>query len=178
MDCAHLREYAVLVDEGCFTKAARVLCIAQSTLSKHIASLEKEFDTALLVRSRSGVLPTEAGEVVYGLACSVGMATMRARSSIARIVEANGKESRAARCSASERISILEGCRALGRQYGFGERCIEALAAYVQSGSLSCVQDALGVSREEAADFIAEAYRATGARNCADLARIIYSKTE
>lgn len=178
MDCAHLREYAVLVDEGCFTKAARALCISQPTLSKHVASLEKEFDTALLVRSRSGVLPTEAGKVVYGLACSVGMATMRARSSIARIVEANGEGPRTVRCSASERTSILEGCRALGSQYGFGERCIEALTVYVQSGSLSCVQDALGISREEAADSIAEAYRATGARNRADLARIVYSKTE
>lgn len=178
MDLAHLREYAVLVDEGCFTKAARVLRIAQPTLSKHVAALEREFDVALLVRERSGVRPTEAGKVVYGLACSVGVATMRARSNIARIVEADGEGTCAMRNRAVDRDCALRVCRALGRRYGFDERRVNALTAYVQGGSLSHVQDALGISRDEAADVVAEAYRATGARTCADLVEGVYSEME
>lgn len=178
MNLAYLGEYAALVDEGCFTKAARTLRIAQSTLSKHVFALEKEFDAVLLVRDQSGVRPTEAGKVVYGLACSVGVATMRARLSIARIIEADGEKSRAVQSRTVDQDCALRLSRALGRRYGFDERSIDALAAYVQGGSLFHVQDALGVSRDEAAEIIAGVYRATGARTCADLVEGFYSEME
>jgi len=53
-----------------FTRAATLLNITQSALSQRIASLESELGTALLIRDRTGVRPTPAGETLlrYGIA--------------------------------------------------------------------------------------------------------------
>lgn len=46
-----------------FTKAAEELYITQPTVSNHIATLEKELDTALFIRSRKNVSLTKSGEI-------------------------------------------------------------------------------------------------------------------
>ena len=61
METAHLHEFAKVADCGSFTAAARELHLTQSTLSKHVALLEREFGADLFVRDRSGVSLTEAG---------------------------------------------------------------------------------------------------------------------
>ena len=50
------------VEKGSFTAAARSMGYAQSSVSKMIADLEKEWGLTLLERSKSGVCPTSAGE--------------------------------------------------------------------------------------------------------------------
>lgn len=50
------------VEKGSFTRAAQDLNYAQSSISKMIADLEKEWGMTLLERSRSGVCLTSAGE--------------------------------------------------------------------------------------------------------------------
>ena len=45
-------EFVVLAEELNYHAAARRLNVAQSTLSKHIATLEREYGTALFVRDR------------------------------------------------------------------------------------------------------------------------------
>ena len=50
------------VDLGSITKVAEVTGYTQSGITKMISSLEKEFGFPLLVRSRSGVVPTAEGE--------------------------------------------------------------------------------------------------------------------
>ena len=50
------------VEKGSFTRAAQELNYAQSSISKMIADLEKEWGMTLLERSRSGVCLTSAGE--------------------------------------------------------------------------------------------------------------------
>ena len=50
------------VEKGSFTAAARSMGYAQSSVSKMIADLEKEWGMTLLERSKSGVCPTSAGE--------------------------------------------------------------------------------------------------------------------
>ena len=50
------------VEEGSFTAAARSMGYAQSSVSKMIADLEKEWGMTLLERSKSGVCLTSAGE--------------------------------------------------------------------------------------------------------------------
>lgn len=50
------------VETGSFTRAAGELHYAQSSVSKMIADLEKEWNMALLERSKSGVRLTSAGE--------------------------------------------------------------------------------------------------------------------
>ena len=54
-----------MVDIGSLTQAADVLHIAQPALSQQIATLEGEVRQQLLVRTKRGVTPTEAGKVLY-----------------------------------------------------------------------------------------------------------------
>ena len=68
METAHLHEFAKVAECGSFTAAARELHLTQSTLSKHVALLEREFGADLFVRDRSGVSLTEAGGVLYAQA--------------------------------------------------------------------------------------------------------------
>ena len=54
-----------IVDIGSLTQAAEVLFIAQPALSQQLATLEGEVRQQLLVRTKRGVTPTEAGKVLY-----------------------------------------------------------------------------------------------------------------
>ena len=67
----HLSKYLAFVrtvETGSFTKAARDLNYAQSSVSKMIADLESDWGITLLERSRSGVYPTSAGKQILPLA--------------------------------------------------------------------------------------------------------------
>ncbi len=67
----HLSKYLAFVrtvETGSFTKAARDLNYAQSSVSKMIADLESDWGVTLLERSRSGVYPTSAGKQILPLA--------------------------------------------------------------------------------------------------------------
>lgn len=71
MEIELLREYLVVADELNFTHAAKRLHTTQSTLSKHIAALEREFGEPLFRRSRRGIELTEAGFILYRRGASV-----------------------------------------------------------------------------------------------------------
>ena len=63
----HLLKYLAFVktvEKGSFTKAAEDLSYAQSSISKMIGDLEKEWGITLLERSRSGIALTSSGEQV------------------------------------------------------------------------------------------------------------------
>lgn len=59
-----LQVLVALVDLGSFTKAAAHLGLGQSTVSGHVADLERRLGGRLLERDRSGVRPTPLGEAV------------------------------------------------------------------------------------------------------------------
>jgi LysR family nitrogen assimilation transcriptional regulator len=65
MELRQLRYFVRIVDLGSVSKAAADLFIAQPALSKQVAALEIELDSALLVRSTRGVTPTESGRAFY-----------------------------------------------------------------------------------------------------------------
>ena len=65
MELRQCRYFIAVVDAQSITSAARKLNVVQSALSHQIANLEEELQTTLLQRSRTGVLPTEAGRVLY-----------------------------------------------------------------------------------------------------------------
>lgn len=65
MDLRRLRSFLRIVDTGSLTRAAASLNIAQPALSQQLVSLEAQFGQKLLIRSHSGVTPTEAGRVLY-----------------------------------------------------------------------------------------------------------------
>ena len=54
MDLRRLKYFVRIVDLGSLSKAAAALYVAQPALSKHVASLEAELGTPLLVRERRG----------------------------------------------------------------------------------------------------------------------------
>src|SRR6516225_2799653 len=60
-----LQYFVKIVDIGSLTQAADVLHVAQPALSQQLATLEGEVRQQLLVRTKSGVVPTEAGKVLY-----------------------------------------------------------------------------------------------------------------
>ena len=54
------RSFLGVLKEGSLSGAARVLGVAQPTVGRHIAALEKSLQLALFTRSPTGLLPTEA----------------------------------------------------------------------------------------------------------------------
>jgi DNA-binding transcriptional LysR family regulator len=65
MNFKRLRYFAKVVDVGSLTQAADLLYVAQPALSQQIATLEAEVRQTLLVRTKRGVTPTEAGKTLY-----------------------------------------------------------------------------------------------------------------
>ena len=61
MNLRRLKYFVKIVDIGSLTQAAEVLHIAQPALSQQVATLEGELDQQLLIRTKRGVTPTEAG---------------------------------------------------------------------------------------------------------------------
>lgn len=66
MNIRRLKSFITIVDMGSITHAADALHIAQPALSQQLVALEEHFKRKLLIRSQQGVVPTEAGNVLYG----------------------------------------------------------------------------------------------------------------
>lgn len=65
MEIRQFKYFLAVVDNGSLSRAGQQLYVAQSALSKQMADLETELGAQLLVRSRSGVVTTEAGKTFY-----------------------------------------------------------------------------------------------------------------
>jgi len=65
MDTRRLYSFVKIVDAGSITRAADILHIAQPALSQQLSLLEGQFGQQLLIRSKRGVAPTEAGRALY-----------------------------------------------------------------------------------------------------------------
>lgn len=77
-----LEVFVALVEQGSFTKAARHLQLSQSTVSGHVADLERRLDVRLVERERSGVRTTAAGQALLRPAREVLQAERNARMSV------------------------------------------------------------------------------------------------
>jgi DNA-binding transcriptional LysR family regulator len=62
------RSFLGVLKEGSLSGAARTLGVAQPTVGRHIAALEKALVIALFTRSQTGLMPTEAAEALRGFA--------------------------------------------------------------------------------------------------------------
>ncbi|MFK7887478.1 MAG: LysR family transcriptional regulator [Gammaproteobacteria bacterium] len=62
MDLRQLRYFLAVASTGSFTKAAELIPLAQSALSRHMRLLEEELDVILLIRTGRGVELTEQGK--------------------------------------------------------------------------------------------------------------------
>ena len=65
MNLRRLQYFVKIVDFGSLTQAADILHVAQPALSQQLATLEGEVRQQLLLRTKRGVIPTEAGKVLY-----------------------------------------------------------------------------------------------------------------
>jgi DNA-binding transcriptional LysR family regulator len=54
------RSFLAVLNEGSLSGAARALGVAQPTVGRHIASLEKSLNLVLFTRSQTGLMPAEA----------------------------------------------------------------------------------------------------------------------
>ncbi len=63
-DLQQIREFVQIADSGSISGAARVLGIAQPTLSRHLAALEAQAGSALLRRDTHTMSLTEAGHIL------------------------------------------------------------------------------------------------------------------
>lgn len=64
MQLRHLAYFVAVAEEHSFTRAADLMGVSQPTLSKQIRALENSLGTRLLVRERSGIELTSAGEAL------------------------------------------------------------------------------------------------------------------
>jgi len=71
MEIERLKEFICLAKTLNYHMAASQCYISQSTLSKHIASLEKELGCRLFVRNKASVALTAYGKLLYGHACNI-----------------------------------------------------------------------------------------------------------
>jgi LysR family nitrogen assimilation transcriptional regulator len=65
MDLISLRYFAEVVRQRSMSKAALRLGVVQPALTRRVQLLEDELGTALLLRHRRGVEPTETGLLVF-----------------------------------------------------------------------------------------------------------------
>lgn len=65
MNFRRLQYFVKIVDVGSLTQAADLLHVAQPALSQQLATLEGEVHQQLLIRTKWGVTPTQAGKVLY-----------------------------------------------------------------------------------------------------------------
>jgi DNA-binding transcriptional LysR family regulator len=77
VEIKQLKALRAIVETGSFSIAADRLRLTQSALSHQIKNLEEELGETLLIRGRSGVMPTEAGLVVLTSAQTI-LAEVRA----------------------------------------------------------------------------------------------------
>jgi LysR family nitrogen assimilation transcriptional regulator len=85
MDLRQLEYFVSVVDLGGFSRAARVLGVAQPALSRQVRSLEVELRQNLLLRNGRGAVPTEAGKRLVAHARGILQQVERARREVDEI---------------------------------------------------------------------------------------------
>ena len=82
MNLRRLKYFIKIVDVGSLTQAADILHIAQPARSQQLATLEGEVDQQLLIRTKRGVTPTNAGKILYTHAQAILRQCEQAQSAI------------------------------------------------------------------------------------------------
>jgi LysR family nitrogen assimilation transcriptional regulator len=84
MNFRRLKYFIKIVDVGSLTQAADILHIAQPALSQQLVTLENEVNQQLLIRTKRGVTPTQAGMILYTHAQAILRQCDQAQSAIDR----------------------------------------------------------------------------------------------
>lgn len=81
------RSFLGVLQEGSLSAAARALGIAQPTVGRHIAALERDLQLTLFVRSQTGLVPTEAARSLQSYAEQMA----NTASTLARVAASQGE---------------------------------------------------------------------------------------
>ena len=90
LEIKQLRQFMIVVDVGCVSKASEQLHITQPALTRNIKNLEESLHAILLDRKPRGVVPTEAGQALYRYAHLILNEAKRAARDVQAI--ASGKK--------------------------------------------------------------------------------------
>lgn len=90
MDLRELHSFVAVVEERGFSAAARRLHVSQPALSQTVSGLERELRVRLLVRSSTGVRPTDAGAALLGEARALLSRRDQAVRTMARYADGGG----------------------------------------------------------------------------------------
>lgn len=195
METTYLHEFAKVAECGSFTAAARELHLTQSTLSKHVALLEREFGADLFVRDRSGVSLTEAGGVLYTqarqmeklLRATVALVHAARDGQTARPTTPADADAAAGAAGAACAGAGLAGagdtalrckCRLAAERCGLDQRELGALILYVEERGFDAIEGELGLSRDEVADVLGGVYRKLGVGDKQEALDFIHSVSE
>lgn len=180
METEHLRELAVLEDVRSFTLAARELNMTQSTLSKHVAALEREFGVALFERTGKGVEPTRAGAVLCEKARAVCRLLADVRASVRSAAEGAPAGANVALFEEGPRrdARLRRRVPQLASRFGLDREEAGALVLFLEERPIADIARELGMPRDAAADVLARAYRKLGAHDKATARRLAYSDAE
>ncbi|MFN2419053.1 MAG: LysR substrate-binding domain-containing protein [Candidatus Limnocylindria bacterium] len=85
---ARLRAFAAVARRGSFSRAAADLGISQPAVSKHVADLEAQVGTRLLIREARGARLTEAGELLASHVSRAEALLARAAAGLASLTDA------------------------------------------------------------------------------------------
>ncbi|MFI8415839.1 nitrogen assimilation transcriptional regulator NAC [Serratia sp. NPDC078593] len=142
MNLRRLKYFVKIVDIGSLTQAAEVLHIAQPALSQQLATLEGELNQQLLIRSKRGVMPTAAGNILYAHAQSILRQCELAQSAVYCAGQAMSGRVAVGVASGSAAVQFaLPLLQALGEQYpdillSLHEHDGATLASQVENGRL------------------------------------------
>jgi LysR family transcriptional regulator, regulator of the ytmI operon len=85
MNLRHLATFLAIARVGSFSRAARELSYAQSTVTLHVQELEAELGATLFHRSRAGVFLTEAGKTLVAMAAPIVTQVEELRTALAEL---------------------------------------------------------------------------------------------
>ncbi len=108
MDFHHLQYFVAVAQTLNFREAARRLSVAQSSVSRAIAEMEKQLDVQLFFRDSRNIALTEAGKAYLPYALDILSASKAGRFAAKRVQEGNDKHLSIAAVSTSS--SILTEC--------------------------------------------------------------------
>jgi len=156
LDPRRLLTFREVARLGSFSRAAEALALSQPAVSQQVGALEQELGTTLLVRGRTGAVPTTTGELLLQHAEALAARLELADSQIDEVV---ADERRALRVGAfpSAIATIVPDAIASLRgddpalEVSVEEGTLDELGAGVESGRLHaavCFQDA-GAPRRE-----------------------------